>query len=438
MSTVPTSTSHINTTPINTAPILADSPSAFPGFQPRTEISTIFLENNQHLLLLMRSHKEDQPDTWGVPGGKAEKGEIPTQTVLRELQEETQIQLSPNQVHYHGHRYARIPGWDYVIHLYRAELEDRPVIVIDPKEHSRYEWVSIHAFKLMPLLKGQAEAFDTLYKNRFWQLRLDTQTSLDLKEVQKATSLVLQKGNQSLIFDSKRRLVLNLIGTSGSGKGTQGNMLSQLFGIPNVSAGDLFRDEFRAQSKLGWMVQAFDKQYYPAYLPDEIPIGMMTKRMTEDDCQRGFILDGFPRTEKQGDVTRDVILRKGDFHVPVFMDVPNAAIWERLPKRCICPDCGHQVREFDQNPWPGFCPIEAKKGEMVKLEQREEDVDKSKTERRLNMFSDNREGILRSMERRDPVKKFSLDNTIPPREVLHLICTHVQKCLDQLAETEGK
>ena len=128
---------------MSVTPILASSLTSFPNFKPRTEISTLFLEHNQHLLLLMRCHKEDQPGKWGVPGGKAEKGETPTQTVLRELQEETQIKLYPDQVEYHGYRYARIPGWDYVVHFYHAELKDRPLVQIDPKEHSRYEWVSL-------------------------------------------------------------------------------------------------------------------------------------------------------------------------------------------------------------------------------------------------------------------------------------------------------
>jgi len=73
---------------------------------------------------------------------------------------------------------------------------------------------------------------------------------------------------------------------------------------------------------------------------------------------------------------------------------------------------------------------------MVKLEPRAEDVDRSKTERRLKMFSDNREGILYSMNRRDPVKTFLFNNETPPREVLHEICSYVQKCLDRLAKTE--
>ncbi len=418
---------------MNVTTILACKPTAFPDFKPKTVISTIFLEHAERLLLLMRCSQEEQPGTWGVPGGKSEENETPTQTVLRELQEETQIELSADQVEYRGHRYARIPGWDYLIHLYFAKLKDRPIVKIDPKEHCQYEWVSIYAFKLMPLIKGQDEAFDILYADRIWQ-RLDPKASEDLQRIQNKALLILRKGSKSLVFGSQRRFVLNLIGTSGSGKGTQGTMLSQLFGIPNISAGDLFRDDLRANTPLGWIIQTYDKQFYPSYLPDEIPIGMMVKRMSEKDCQTGYVFDGFPRTEKQGDVVRDVLLRENDFHVPLFMDIPEADIWERLPGRFICPDCGHQVRKFDENPWPGFCPVQAKEGKMVKLEHRAEDQDKGKTERRLKLFSDHREGILSSMQKRDAVKALPLTNAISPRDVLHQVCSHIQERLDQLAE----
>lgn len=417
-------------------PVLSNSPNKFPEFKSKTSISTIFLEHDQHLLLLKRSHKEDQPSTWGVPGGKAEKEETPIQTLIRELNEETQIQLSTDQIHYHGHRYARVPGWDYIIHLYRAELKKRPVVHINSDEHSEYKWVSIYAFKLMPLIKGQDEAFDILYSDYFWQ-RIDTKTFPHLQLVQDTAVLILKKGKQTLIFNSKKRFILNLIGTSGSGKGTQGEMLSQLFDIPNLSAGDLFRNEFRDKSKLGEIVISFDTQHYPAYLPDEIPMGMMFKRLLTSDCEKGFILDGFPRTEKQGEATREILLRHNDLHIPIFMDVPEKDIWERLPGRSICPDCGHQVRKFDENSWPGFCPIEAMQGKMIKLEQRAEDIDQSKTERRLKMFSDNKEKILYTLSQRDRVKTLQLNNKIPPKEVLHKICCHIQERLDELAIVEN-
>lgn len=409
-------------------PILATSANVFPEFEPKTQISTIFLEHDKHLLLLKRCHKEDQPNIWGTPGGKIERGEEPLQTVLRELKEETQIKLAPDEVFYQGHRYARVPECDYIMHIYYAEIKERPIVLLDPKEHSEYEWISLYAFKLMPLLKSQDEVFDILYGDRIWQ-KINPVTSG--QQVQDLATLLLCKGNRTLIFNNERRFSLNLIGTSGSGKGTQGEMLSKLFGIPTISIGDLFRDEFRTKSNLGWIIQNYDEHYYPDYLPDEVPIGMIAKRLAEEDCNQGFILDGFPRTEKQADIMRKVLLKTNDFHVPLFMNVSETDIWERLPGRSICSNCGHQVRQFDETLWPGYCPIDARKGKMIKLEQRSEDMDR-KIERRLKMFRENKDEIISTMNLRDPVQTFNLNNTISPREVLHQLCDHIQICLDQL------
>jgi adenylate kinase family enzyme/8-oxo-dGTP pyrophosphatase MutT (NUDIX family) len=415
------------------SPILSTSPSAFPNFKIQTQIATIFLEHDKHILLLKRCPKEDQPHRWGIPGGKALEGEKPIQTVLRELQEETGIQLEKNEVIYHGHRYVRIPKWDYRIDIYQAKLKERPVVQIDPQEHSSYEWVSIYAFKLMSLIKVQDEIFDIVYGKHLWQ-KVETTNSVT-QRIEKA-ALILRKGQKELSFNENRRLVLNLIGTSGSGKGTQGDMLSQIFGIPNVSAGDLFRDEFRSQSALGWIVDTYDKNRYPAYLPDEVPTGMMVQRLANDDCSSGYILDGFPRTAPQSNATRKVILKPNDLHIPIFMDVPEQDIRDRISGRSICPDCGHQVRKFDENLWPGYCPIEGAQGKKVKLEKRIEDIDLNKLDRRLKMFRDNKDGILNSLEQRDPVNAFSLNNKIPPKEVLHQLRTHIEACLDEQAVQE--
>lgn len=406
--------------------VFSSSMKTYPGFQLKAEISTVFIEVDKHVLLLKRSKKEDQSDTWGIPGGKKELHEQPIDTLLREVKEETQIDLYAKEISYHGHRYARIPNWDYIIHLYRVNLKERPAVILS-KEHTAYRWVSIYAFKMLNLVKGQDEAFDIVYDDKVWR-KVDNDLA---DKVNSTASLTLKKGTKELRFTQNRRFILNLIGTSGSGKGTQGEMLSKIYGIPNVSAGDLFRDEFREKSFLGEMIQLFDRNHFPAYLPDEVPVGMMIKRLTTEDCKLGFIFDGFPRTKVQTEVTASVILKSDDLHVPLFMDVEEKSILERLSGRSICNECGHQVREFDENPWPGFCPIEAASGKMIPLEKRVEDINQEKIERRLKMFRENKDVIVEGLEKRDKVHSFKLDNKIPPLDVLHLLSETIQKRLDE-------
>lgn len=156
---------------MSATPILANSPDAFPNFNIRIQIATIFLEYDKHLLLLKRCHKEDQPDKWGIPGGKAKLGESHLQTILRELTEETRIELDSGEIDYLGHRYARIPNWDYVVHIYRAQLKEKPEIQINPKEHQAFLWqpidkfsdLPLDKFSDLPLIEGQFDAFHFIY-----------------------------------------------------------------------------------------------------------------------------------------------------------------------------------------------------------------------------------------------------------------------------------
>ena len=399
---------------------LADSPDRFPGFSPRTEISTIFLENRGHLLLLKRAHREDQPETWGVPGGKREGSESPQETLHRELEEETGIKLPREQASYLGKRWARIPGWDYIVHIFYSKLKERPEVSLNSEEHSAYRWTSVYAFKLLPLLKGQDEVFDCVFGSKIWQAA---------KKSSDSAALVFSKGDKRLSFSAEKRLVFNLIGNSGSGKGTQGELLSKIYGLPHLSAGDLFRDEFRARSSLGAVVQDYDKKHYPNYLPDEIPIGMMAKRLAKKDCSFGFILDGFPRTKGQAQTTTRLFLRTLDLHIPLLMDVEEEELRKRFAGRSICLTCGHQERSFDQSSRPGFCPKDGSQ-----LEKRVEDVEEEKIARRFQMFRDNRSGVLSTLEKRDAVRQFSLDNSTPPEEVFHLLSKEIQSRLDAEAE----
>lgn len=146
------------------ANMLANNRSAIFNFQPKSNVSTVFLEAKHSLLLLKRSQSEQQPFKWGVPGGKINIGETPEEAILRELQEETQIKLSRCALQYFGCYYARSSICDYKLHIYQTRMTRFPPVILDPKEHSSYKWVSLNDFKRMPLLELQSDAFDIVYR----------------------------------------------------------------------------------------------------------------------------------------------------------------------------------------------------------------------------------------------------------------------------------
>lgn len=90
-----------------------------------------------------------------------------------------------------------------------------------------------------------------------------------------------------------------LLGPPGSGKGTQGVVLRETFGIPHVSSGDLLRAAVRDGTELGRRAKAFMDA--GALVPDDLVLAMMKERLAKEDCRRGFLLDGFPRTRAQAE-----------------------------------------------------------------------------------------------------------------------------------------
>jgi adenylate kinase len=90
-----------------------------------------------------------------------------------------------------------------------------------------------------------------------------------------------------------------LLGPPGSGKGTQGVVLREAYGIPHVSSGDLLRAAVREGTELGRRAKVFMDS--GALVPDDLVLAMMKERLAKDDCRRGFLLDGFPRTRPQAE-----------------------------------------------------------------------------------------------------------------------------------------
>ena len=137
----------------------------------------------------------------------------------------------------------------------------------------------------------------------------------------------------------EEKLRLLLIGPPGSGKGTQAKYLIDKYFIPQISTGDMLRINVRNKTPLGIEAQKFMKS--GELVPDSVILDMMKKRLAEQDCHNGYILDGFPRTIPQAeglDILLTDLNQKLD-HV-VIMDVPDNLIITRLSNRRSCKECG--------------------------------------------------------------------------------------------------
>lgn len=146
-----------------------------------------------------------------------------------------------------------------------------------------------------------------------------------------------------------------LLGPPGAGKGTQAVKLMEKHAVPQVSTGDMLRAAVKAQSPMG--VKA--KEYMDAggLVPDEVVVGIVRERLQQDDCQAGFILDGFPRTVAQADALA-LVLNDIDKNLDavISLEVDVEALVERLTGRRTCADCGKGFHiKFDPPAADGSC-----------------------------------------------------------------------------------
>lgn len=125
-----------------------------------------------------------------------------------------------------------------------------------------------------------------------------------------------------------------LIGPPGAGKGTYAKYFSKKYCIPHISTGDIFRAEIANETELGKKIKEYVEK--GLLVPDEIVIEVVKKRLSQPDTQKGFILDGFPRTIKQAEALDQ--FAKIDAAVHIYIDMEEAV--RRLSNRYVCPKCG--------------------------------------------------------------------------------------------------
>jgi adenylate kinase len=145
------------------------------------------------------------------------------------------------------------------------------------------------------------------------------------------------------------------LGPPGAGKGTQARELAREWGIPQVATGDMLREAVAAGTPLGRQARAFMER--GALVPDDVIIGLIAERLGQPDAERGFILDGFPRTPAQAEAL-DALLaeRHQALDRVVFFDVPEAELLRRLTGRRACPACQATYHLVTHPPRvPGVC-----------------------------------------------------------------------------------
>ncbi len=131
---------------------------------------------------------------------------------------------------------------------------------------------------------------------------------------------------------------LIMLGPPGAGKGTQAALLAERLSIPHVASGDLFREALNAETELGLMAKSFMDR--GDLVPDEITIAMIRERLLEADCEKGIILDGFPRTIEQGEALGELLAAQGRvIDAALLIDAPEDELVKRLSSRRTCRSC---------------------------------------------------------------------------------------------------
>jgi adenylate kinase len=175
---------------------------------------------------------------------------------------------------------------------------------------------------------------------------------------------------------------LILLGPPGAGKGTQAKMLIDRFSIPQISTGDILRQAVKDGTPMG--LKAKSCMDAGALVPDEVVVGIVRERLQMSDCDRGFILDGFPRTVPQADALQETLQSLGkSLDAVISLEVDTEALVERLTGRRTCRRCGRGYHvKFDPPKTEGVC--DACGGELY---QREDDREET-IRKRLEVYAD--------------------------------------------------
>jgi adenylate kinase len=212
---------------------------------------------------------------------------------------------------------------------------------------------------------------------------------------------------------------LILFGPPGVGKGTQAKLLGQRYGIPQISTGDILRGAIKKGTPLGLEAKGYMDS--GKLVPDGVVIGIIEERIQEEDCAKGFILDGFPRTIAQAEALSLALKQlKRDLDCVINMDINREELWKRLTGRRVCSKCGEEYNIYYKKPLKENICGKCGSG----LIQREDDKEAT-IEKRFIVYKEQTEPLIDYYQKENKLKTIAGEGGIPI--IFEKICQLLQK-----------
>ena len=189
------------------------------------------------------------------------------------------------------------------------------------------------------------------------------------------------------------------LGAPGCGKGTQSKIIIKEFDIPQISTGDLLREEIKGGSSLGKEIQ--DIMSTGKFVSDDLVLSLVSKKLGQDECKGGFILDGYPRNISQAKSLDELFVAKNISLEYVFLiDVPFETLIERCTGRLLCNSCGYIGNTDRGENIDSACP----KCDTGKLYQREDDKEET-VKNRLDVYQEQTAPIIEFYQKKNILHK---------------------------------